>query len=52
MAIVNKTKKQVKHKQQATVAINTNSNFRHINKHLHNNVNFFVKLGAKTWIVN
>jgi hypothetical protein len=24
---------------------------RHMNKHLHNNVNFFVKLKAKTWIV-
>jgi hypothetical protein len=51
MAMVNKIKKQVKYKQQATVAINSNNNFRHMNKHLHNNVNFFVKLGDKTWIV-
>jgi hypothetical protein len=48
MAMVNKTKKQVKYKQQAIVAINTHSNFRHMNKHLHKNVNFFFKLGAKT----
>jgi hypothetical protein len=52
MAVVNKTKKQVKYKQQAIVAVDTNSNFRHMNKHLRSNINFFVKLGAKTWIVN
>jgi hypothetical protein len=51
MAVVNKTKKQVKYKQQAIVAINTNNNFRHKNENLHKNVNFFVKLSAKTWVV-
>jgi hypothetical protein len=48
MAMVNKRKKQDKYKQQAILATNTNRNFRHMNKHLHNSVNFFVKLGAKT----
>jgi hypothetical protein len=48
MAMVNKTKKQVEYKQQAIVTINTNSNFRHMNKHLHNNVNFF----CETWCQN
>jgi hypothetical protein len=45
MAMVNKTKKQVNYKQQAIGAINTNSNFRHMKTHVHNNVNFF----CKTW---
>jgi hypothetical protein len=39
MTMVNRTKKQVKYKQQAIVAINRNSNFRHMNKHLRNYVN-------------
>jgi hypothetical protein len=52
MAMVNRTKKQVKYKQQTIVAVNTNSNFRHTNKHLHKNVNFFVKLTSIIWIVN
>jgi hypothetical protein len=43
MAVVNKTKKQVKYKEQAIVAINTNSNFRHMNKNVLKNVNFLMK---------